>query len=412
MGELKKETILKLYEAFFQRPTKEIFSDECILTYVTTCISFYGSKNVLLQLAEYCDQIRSRNETINLHMTENGVISEVFSEIEFINGPAWFVPGLDNNFYVDRKIHLPLIYIIEVNDDEKITFIRVFWDQATVLKQLEIIGSNRQAWPIKLGKEQYYFIKNRENNSSTLSCPKEKQQKLSEKISIFEPYEELSREFYPIPVQPRSSAKPALRPYEDLFITKGTPISVKPSKAGQRSHTMSKVDAIICNEFDSQQENEIPIKKSSKYTHFEFSTPTEKELEEERKAMLAKAKKGTSLRSMLSNWDEYEQTSIYKSMQSISNQTSEDLQSDIKKNIPSNNRFYRPDQVHFSFSDESPPEKTSRIVQNDKYDRVQYSAFDYLSSEETQKQNANIKKTDTIARLERDMNAKWSFSDN
>ncbi|KAG4304627.1 hypothetical protein PORY_002020 [Pneumocystis oryctolagi] len=411
MEQLKKELILETYEAFFQNPRESIFSDNCILTYVTTCISFSGSRNVFLQLIEYKNQINSKEEIVNLHITEKGLVSEVFSEIQFVNGPAWLVPGLDDNFYIDRKIHLLFIYIMEMDTDGKISSIHVFWDQSAVLKELEVISSNRRAWPIKLGKEQHYCIRNKENINTTYS--KENQQKPSKKLSIFEPYEEPPREFYPVPVQPRSSAKPSLRPYEDLFVAKGTPISVKPPKACQKNHiTMSKIQDIISNDTDSLEKNEIIIKKDPKYTHFEFNTPTEKELEEERRAILAKAKKGAALRSMVNNWDEYEQTPVHKPIQNTSNVTQENIDPDQKKTTLLSSRFYRADQTHFSFSDDTPTQETSaHIIQNRKYTEMQCSIFDCLSSSETQKENENIKKTDTITRLERDINAKWSFSE-
>ncbi|CCJ29906.1 unnamed protein product [Pneumocystis jirovecii] len=237
------------------------------------------------------------------------------------------------------------------------------------------------------------------------------QQSPSKRLLIFESYEEPPREFHQVPVRPRSSAKPSLRPYEDLFVTKGTPTPVKLCKEGQKNHTvMSKIEDIMSEESSFQQKDNFITKKDPKYTHFEFSTPTEKELEEERRAILAKAKKGAALRCMINNWDENEQTPVHKPMQSISNQTLEDIEPSQKMPILSNNRFQRTDQTHFSFSDDSPVQKTSNIVQNRKY-TLQYSIFDYQSSEEIEKQSTNIKKTDTITRLERDITAKWSFGD-
>ncbi|EMR09057.1 hypothetical protein PNEG_02828 [Pneumocystis murina B123] len=413
MGQLTKESILKLYQEFRQAPSQSIFSDQCILTYVTTCIRFSGSKNILLQLSEYQTHIKLKEEIINLHVTGNSIVSEVFLDIEFINGPAWLVPGLDDNFYIDRKVQLPHIYIMEFDEDEKISSIRVFWDQATILKQLEVFGSRKQAFPIKLGKEQHYFIKNKDIDSSNLSYSKEKQQQVSKKLSLFEPYEEPSREFHRNPVRPRSPTRPIQRPYEDLFVVKGTPISVKPPKASQKIHNVSKINSILFNEHEeSNQQKSNDLKKDPKYTHFEFSTPTEKELEEERLAILAKAKKGVALRTMSRNWDEFENTPVSQCKQDASNQMLENTELDQEKYVPLNTRSYHENQLHFSFSNDSPTENSPvRVIQNEKYFQPKYSIFDYSSSEKDQDQNTNIEKADTITRLERDMNAKWSFGD-
>ena len=45
-----------------------------------------------------------------------------------------------------------------VFQEGKIRSIRIYWDQATVLKQLGIIGSRGRAWPITDGKNQIELI--------------------------------------------------------------------------------------------------------------------------------------------------------------------------------------------------------------------------------------------------------------
>jgi hypothetical protein len=42
--------------------------------------------------------------------------------------------------------------------DGKIRSIRVYWDQATVLKQLEIVGARGRGWPITDGTSQIDLI--------------------------------------------------------------------------------------------------------------------------------------------------------------------------------------------------------------------------------------------------------------
>ena len=41
---------------------------------------------------------------------------------------------------------------------DKIRSIRVYWDQATVLKQLNIVGSRGRGWPITDGPNQIELI--------------------------------------------------------------------------------------------------------------------------------------------------------------------------------------------------------------------------------------------------------------
>lgn len=51
----------------------------------------------------------------------------------------------------------------------KIRSIRVYWDQATVLKQLEIVGSRGRGWPITDGSNQIDLINKTGISSSIVS---------------------------------------------------------------------------------------------------------------------------------------------------------------------------------------------------------------------------------------------------
>lgn len=51
----------------------------------------------------------------------------------------------------------------------KIRSIRVYWDQATVLKQLEIVGARGRGWPITDGSNQIDLITKTGISNSTVS---------------------------------------------------------------------------------------------------------------------------------------------------------------------------------------------------------------------------------------------------
>lgn len=52
-----------------------------------------------------------------------------------------------------KRVEVPLIYSISFSN-HKIRAIRVFWDQATVLKQIDVIGTRGRGWPVYDGSEQ------------------------------------------------------------------------------------------------------------------------------------------------------------------------------------------------------------------------------------------------------------------
>lgn len=51
------------------------------------------------------------------------------------------------------------LHIVHFNSENQIQQIRIYWDQASLLKQVEVIGARGRGWPIREAKEQTRFIK-------------------------------------------------------------------------------------------------------------------------------------------------------------------------------------------------------------------------------------------------------------
>lgn len=69
-----------------------------------------------------------------------------------------FLPGLDENMFSGKRVELPVVYIV-LFTNEKIRDIRVFWDQATILKQIDVIGTRGRGWPVYDGPEQSRLLR-------------------------------------------------------------------------------------------------------------------------------------------------------------------------------------------------------------------------------------------------------------
>ena len=50
------------------------------------------------------------------------------------------------------------IHIVQFDANQKISQIRLYWDQGSLLKQVEVIGSRSRNWPIRDGKDQVKLI--------------------------------------------------------------------------------------------------------------------------------------------------------------------------------------------------------------------------------------------------------------
>lgn len=87
-------------------------------------------------------------------------MSEVASsfKFEFDGKMNPFLPGLDDNMFSGKRVELPIVYIVLFSQD-RIRDVRVFWDQATVLKQIEVIGARGRGWPVYDGPEQSRLLK-------------------------------------------------------------------------------------------------------------------------------------------------------------------------------------------------------------------------------------------------------------
>ncbi|KAL7273033.1 hypothetical protein RUND412_004135 [Rhizina undulata] len=155
------------YTRFLSAPkTSALFPSDPSLNYITTTQSILSAESIVKHLTHEATQLKKKVEKV-LSSVETGdtLALEVETEIEFVLSGGSFLPGMDDNFVTDQSIVLPIVHFVKFQDG-LIKQIRLFWDQATVLKQLGIIGRNGRNWPIKDGREQCVLIANSANDSS------------------------------------------------------------------------------------------------------------------------------------------------------------------------------------------------------------------------------------------------------
>ena len=197
----------------------------------------------------------------------------------------------------------------------------MYWDQGSLLKLVDVIGSRARNWPIRDGKDQARLIASSVANAtqgkehtrsvgdvtitSKVSSPKKNRSKDPHTaLSLFSPREPNHEYSNVAPaVAPRTSAKPPPRDYHDLF---GGEPEDSP-EAGAKASSPKKVTSGAvapkggagknfqpCRLFDtdesqldnsmSQQSQDNHVKvNSSKYNHFDFSDETESQVKQEPK---------------------------------------------------------------------------------------------------------------------------------
>lgn len=141
------------------------------------------------------------------------------------------------------------------DQDRKIHQIRLHWDQASLLKDLDVIGARGKAWPIRSGQEQVHLI-----TSSVHAAPKSEHAEPSRQRATVDPsttinggHKKMTRDPHTSlslfedsppesnPVTPRAaiiphreSAKPPPRDYHDLFVgneSDSSPLSASKGKS-------------------------------------------------------------------------------------------------------------------------------------------------------------------------------------
>lgn len=202
------------------------------------------------------------------------------------------------------------IHIVQFDAQQKISQIRLYWDQGALLKQLEVIGSRGRNWPISDGKDQLRLISTsansgdnadatsrrstvsrgsnndvRSHSSSITSATGDRRE-----LSLFQPREEaeqLTPKKNPRVVAPRASAKPPSRNLTDILAGNenempppSTPMGRPPSPRKNTTDGAPRIGAaknyhpirlFEDEETDSMKSPEKSVKTNPhKYKHFEF----------------------------------------------------------------------------------------------------------------------------------------------
>ncbi|RIB17058.1 hypothetical protein C2G38_1465450 [Gigaspora rosea] len=156
-------SIENVWNEYKQQRDGEFFTENVSVAFVPTAAGARGIEETKKFLsAAYDTRLLGVKENV-LYQTvgQNSIVEESETTIKFVSGEgAWIVPGVDDRFTSDKDIVIPTVTVATFEDD-KISSIRVYWDQATVLKQLQLIGE-RNSWPV-LGVRQIDTVKDISN---------------------------------------------------------------------------------------------------------------------------------------------------------------------------------------------------------------------------------------------------------
>ncbi|MCJ1397374.1 hypothetical protein MMC11_000567 [Xylographa trunciseda] len=232
-------SLTSAYEAFLAFPSATHLNDDASLNYITTLTTVNGSPAIAKHVSQQQRIVKRKTEKVLSSIeSDSAICLDVETTLEFISGGGAYLPGLDDNFLSDRVVTFPIVHIVHFDNKRQIKQIRLYWDQGSLLKLVDVIGSRAANWPIRDGKDQarliasnasiiskgqedLAFTTHRMGDVTITSRPPSPRKNVTgdphTSLSLFDPREEAQESAFPQSVAPRASAKPAPRDYHDLF---------------------------------------------------------------------------------------------------------------------------------------------------------------------------------------------------
>ncbi|KAL6244404.1 hypothetical protein RBB50_008646 [Rhinocladiella similis] len=236
-------TLKDTYQRFLDLPNPISLSENASLHYIPTLTTFSQPAQIIRHLETQNKKLVSTKHAKLISIVEgaNSLALEVETVLEFISGGGSYLPGLEN-FVVDKIAVIPVTHFVLFDAERKITQVRLSWDQASLLKQTDVIGSRGKNWPVTDGKDQVRLItasfnaapkvaselptspRGRSENQSLASSrnvsPGKKHLKDPHaSLDLFspKPVDEPESIASPNAVAPRASARPPPREMSELF---------------------------------------------------------------------------------------------------------------------------------------------------------------------------------------------------
>ncbi|SLM40678.1 hypothetical protein LPUS_11517 [Lasallia pustulata] len=248
-----------IYQTFLASPNASALAHDASLNYITTLTTINSATAVIKHLRALAPVLKKKQEKVlSTVEADNAICMDVETTVEFVMGGGAYLPGLDDNFLADRVVIFPIVHIVHFDATRKIQQIRLYWDQGSLLKLVDVIGSRAKNWPIRDGKDQARLISSSAAavagaNGATTSSSKDATRDPNEVIitskatsprkhitgdphaslSLFGP-REIQESVHKQPaVAPRASAKPPPRDYHDLFVGNDSDVSAASTPASK-----------------------------------------------------------------------------------------------------------------------------------------------------------------------------------
>ncbi|RHZ57796.1 uncharacterized protein CDV56_106301 [Aspergillus thermomutatus] len=149
-----------VYQRFLANPKSVPLATNASLIYITTATQFDGADAIVSHLTKQETAVKKKAaDIIGAIEGSDSLCLDVEVTLEFVSGGGAYLPSLDDNFLADRVAAFPTVHIVRFDSEKQIQNVRIYWDQASLLKQVDVIGARARGWPIRDAKDQTRLIK-------------------------------------------------------------------------------------------------------------------------------------------------------------------------------------------------------------------------------------------------------------
>ena len=97
------------YQQFLSRPSPDALADAASLLYVPTSVTIEGSTAIIKHFSAQSNLLKKKENILNTVEGPAGLCVEAETTIQFEGGGGTYLPGLDDNFLVNRTVSLPIV---------------------------------------------------------------------------------------------------------------------------------------------------------------------------------------------------------------------------------------------------------------------------------------------------------------
>lgn len=97
------------YQHYLGRPTADALAPGASLIYVPTSVTITEPAAIVKHHSVQEQQLKKKENFLNVVEGPSSICVEAETTIHFEEGGGTFLPGLDDNFLVDRTVSLPIV---------------------------------------------------------------------------------------------------------------------------------------------------------------------------------------------------------------------------------------------------------------------------------------------------------------